>query len=615
MPSLLPGYEYDIFISYRQKDNRSDQWVTNFVHALREELDATFKEEISIYFDSNPHDGLLETHDVDGSLKEKIKCLIFIPIVSQTYCDPKSFAWQKEFIAFVDFAKDDQYGLDVKLPNGNVAKRVLPVRIHELDQADKKLFEEAIGGVMRPVDFIYKEPGVNRPLQISDNRNDNQNHTDYKNQVNKVANAIKELAHTLQRKSTMVNAPLRSGKPARKRSPILMGLGVLALLTLGILYYSKSNNQNIDPFQEQLDKVEKNLEEMGRFDDHRYFVSSLSLLRNILSKDSIHERALALTARIWSSQEGHDSATYYVTKLFKHHPQTKHGLYARAELNASSLKRNYKLAINDYLTLHKNDPEDEKIIESLANLYLEDQQFEKCFEFVKLYQYQTGKRLYEVLSQLYLVLGDFKSSLYYLTLRDQSKEFSCYNVEEYQRLYLCSGDFGKLSQLTDSICAVMDCPTCPYWRMRAHLHEGKMGVAESLSHAAIKSIGGLAWKYPAYVLLKSGKTDSARLIANRELEMVNKFIADTSYHLSLPYYSKSAIAAMWGDYKESIKWLRVYAEKGFVWGSEWYIMRDPLFDGLKADPKYFPEFMQIVHREQAYKMNIREKIRELETKR
>ena len=44
MASILPGFEYDIFISYRQKDNRSDQWVTIFVQALREELDATIKE-------------------------------------------------------------------------------------------------------------------------------------------------------------------------------------------------------------------------------------------------------------------------------------------------------------------------------------------------------------------------------------------------------------------------------------------------------------------------------------------------------------------------------------------------------------------------------------------
>jgi len=85
MPSVLKGFEYDIFISYRQKDNKGDRWVSEFVDALKDELESTFKDEISVYFDINPHDGLLETHDVGASLKEKLKCLIFIPIISQTY--------------------------------------------------------------------------------------------------------------------------------------------------------------------------------------------------------------------------------------------------------------------------------------------------------------------------------------------------------------------------------------------------------------------------------------------------------------------------------------------------------------------------------------------------
>ncbi|HQQ98383.1 MAG TPA: hypothetical protein PLX35_14025 [Cyclobacteriaceae bacterium] len=68
MPTLLPGFEYDIFISYRQNDNRSG-WVTEFVKALQEELAATLKDPVSVYFDANPHDGLLESHNVDKSLE------------------------------------------------------------------------------------------------------------------------------------------------------------------------------------------------------------------------------------------------------------------------------------------------------------------------------------------------------------------------------------------------------------------------------------------------------------------------------------------------------------------------------------------------------------------
>jgi TolB-like protein/Tfp pilus assembly protein PilF len=202
MPSIVPGYEYDIFISYRQKDNKHDGWVSEFVNNLKGELEATFKEEISVYFDINPHDGLLETHDVDASLKEKLKCLIFIPIISRTYCDPKSFAWEHEFKTFVEQASQDQFGLKIRLPNGNIANRVLPIRIHDLDNSDIKLCESIIGGVLRGIDFIYKEPGVDKPLAPEDNEKKNLNNTKYRIQIIKVALAIKEIILGLKIEAT-----------------------------------------------------------------------------------------------------------------------------------------------------------------------------------------------------------------------------------------------------------------------------------------------------------------------------------------------------------------------------------------------------------------------------
>jgi TolB-like protein/Tfp pilus assembly protein PilF len=209
MPSVLPGFEYDIFISYRQKDNKGDRWVSEFVNALKTELESTFKEEISVYFDINPHDGLLETHDVNASLKEKLKCLVFVPIISRTYCDPKSFAWEHEFCAFNKLAKEEPSGRDIKLNDGNVASRILPVKIHDLDAEDKALLENELGGALRAIEFIYKEPGVNRPLKPTDNKNDNQNKTDYRNQVNKIANAIKEILGGLKNPSSSIAIPTR----------------------------------------------------------------------------------------------------------------------------------------------------------------------------------------------------------------------------------------------------------------------------------------------------------------------------------------------------------------------------------------------------------------------
>lgn len=198
MSSIIEGYNYDIFVSYRQKDNKGEGWVSEFVEALVTELESTFKEEVTVYFDINPHDGLLETHDVNDSLKEKIKCLVFIPIISRTYCDPNSFAWKHEFIAFLEQAATDKYGIKVKLPHGNVGTRVLPVRIHELDTTDLQLCENVMGGPLRGVDFIYKTTGVNRPLRINeDNPRENLNHTYYRDQINKVANAIREITDGL----------------------------------------------------------------------------------------------------------------------------------------------------------------------------------------------------------------------------------------------------------------------------------------------------------------------------------------------------------------------------------------------------------------------------------
>jgi tetratricopeptide (TPR) repeat protein len=199
MASLVPGYEYDIFISYRQKDNKYDGWVTTFVDDLKRELDTTFKDDISLYFDINPHDGLLETHDVDASLQEKLRCLVFIPIISKTYCDPRSFAWDHEFKAFVQKASNDGFGLKVRLSDGNIASRVLPVRIHDLNETDIAACETVLGGSLRGIDFIYKSFGVNRPLRINeDNPRENLNKTFYRDQINKVANAAGQVIEALR---------------------------------------------------------------------------------------------------------------------------------------------------------------------------------------------------------------------------------------------------------------------------------------------------------------------------------------------------------------------------------------------------------------------------------
>ena len=255
MPSLIQGYEYDIFISYRQNDNLTGG-VTEFVRRLKGELAATLKEPVSIYFDTDPHEGLLESDHVDKSLERKLKCLIFIPIISQTYCDPKSFAWQHEFCAFNRWAQQDDPGRDITLGNGNVASRILPIKIHDIDAEDTSTIEKEIGGTLRSIDFIYKEAGVNRPLKPTDIRSQNLNQTDYANQMNKVANAVKSILSALRNQTAKppekVVAVGDPPRPQSKTRAVVFSLIILALAIAG--YFVLQRWTTSQPAAEILDK-------------------------------------------------------------------------------------------------------------------------------------------------------------------------------------------------------------------------------------------------------------------------------------------------------------------------------------------------------------------------
>ncbi len=105
MASIIPGYEYDIFISYRQKDNKYDGWVTEFVNNLKKELEATFKEDLSIYTDDNSLDGLLEIHNVDKSLEGKLKCTDFYSDYLTNLLRPKKLCLDTRVLRFQQTGK------------------------------------------------------------------------------------------------------------------------------------------------------------------------------------------------------------------------------------------------------------------------------------------------------------------------------------------------------------------------------------------------------------------------------------------------------------------------------------------------------------------------------
>ena len=298
--AILPNFENDIFISYRHNDNRSG-WVTEFVAALQEELAATLKEPLSVYFDTNPHDGLLETHNVDKSLEGKLKCLIFIPIISQTYCDSKSFAWQHELVAFNKLAKEDQFGRDIRLAGGNIASRILPIKIHDLDIEDKALLENELGGVLRAIEFIYNSAGVNRPLNLSDNPDKNLNKTYYRDQINKVANSVKEIINAIKKYNQQdgeVHKEIVKAKPERlknlKPKIIIISTIILALIVLGYFIIPKLSKSS--------KPVEKSIAVLPFINDspdkeNAYFINGImDEIINNLQKISEFSRVLPRTS-------------------------------------------------------------------------------------------------------------------------------------------------------------------------------------------------------------------------------------------------------------------------------------------------------------------------------
>ena len=147
--------------------------------------------------------------------------------------------------------KEDQFGRDIRLAGGNVASRILPVKIHELDPEDKMLLENELGGVLRSIEFIYKGSGVNRPLKPNDERSENLNHTYYRDQINKVANAIKEIINAIKKHNQQdgeVSKEVISAKPDPPKkliAKIILGsFLVLVLIALGYFFIPKQSKSS-----------------------------------------------------------------------------------------------------------------------------------------------------------------------------------------------------------------------------------------------------------------------------------------------------------------------------------------------------------------------------------
>ena len=609
MPSQLRKYEYDIFISYRHNDNRSG-WVTEFVEHPKEELAATIKVPLSIYFDKNPHDGILETDNVYKSLERKLNCLIFIPIISQTYCDQNSFAWVHEFVAFNKLAQADELGRDIRLRNGNVASRILPVIIHDLDADDRNTIENEIHGALRGVEFMYQEPGVCRALLPGDDRKLNQNKSDYRNQINKITLAIKELQNAITSPlgDSLPKPPKKTTASGLKINAVLLAV-VFLILTGILIYWLTLPTQNITSgYNKNLDRAEQYFEEGGRFEDERYYKQAMLVIRKVLAEDSLNERALYLMA---TSFDG-DSADYFINKLARISPDGTFTQLSKSDRAWKKGRPQEAIKILKNILAQQHDNLD--ALRRISFITLLEKDYVNAYTYSKRLEAGDQKSALGLLSTLYMEVGDFKTAYRLIQRKQELQEFACSDVEGFQKILLCEGDFEKLEIITDSLCNFSNCPDCPFWKLRAKVHVGKYAEAGHWVKPTLERMEKLTWRYPAFVLLRTGKKDSANLIARAELDFDQIKLSDSTNKQSIYLYSMAAINAMQGNAKESLKFLRQYASRGFELGSEWYIAHDPLFDEMQKDNEYFADFIQMVQKEQQYKNSIREELRKLENK-
>lgn len=578
MPGIISGFEYDIFISYRQKDNKYDGWVTNFVDNLKRELEATFKEEVNVYFDENPHDGLLEIHNVDASLKDKLKCLVFIPIVSRTYCDSKSYAWQNEFLVFNKIAQEDQFGRDIKLSSGNVTSRILPVKIHELDPEDKMLLEYEIKGPLRAIEFIYKEPGVNRPLKPTDSKYDNQNKTDYRNQINKAANTIKEIIISLQKPPSVKAKPSgfleergdkKKIKFKIKTRDIIIGILIIIIAIGGLLitnhaYSAKSSAEvypkNITSNPKAYEWFMKSVFIHTR-EDKNDLDSAIFFLTKAIEADSLFALAHARLSIAYQQQSfWNEPDKGYLERAFLEaekslflNPDLAEGYMAKAycKWNIQN-KFPHEIVVREFKKSLKLDPDAYEVYHLMGVVYLHIGLMKESFNAFK-----KAMRLNpddEITSTDYI-------SWYNFTAKETDLE---HMIDLYKRT-----PEHHISGLRRTFWAI------------ALLKLGRSEEAETMLSAALKKDSTNVSFNSAYAIILAKKGD--RTGALKKIELCEKADPNFGHFHHVAYYLAEAYALL-GDNEKSVKNLIWAEENGFP--NYPYFRDDPLLESLHQYAPY-----------------------------
>lgn len=189
MSALTSAYKYDIYISYRRNE-QIFEWTKEFVNILKTEIEQIIKQPISIFLENG----------LDYS-PENVNSVLFIPIISNSYCVINKDNWINEFQYFKNSAINDSLGFLLPFQGNNLLNRILPIKINSISDSEYYVLEGEMDGRLKSIDFIFDAiEGVSRPLRPNDDVTFKIGTLLYRNQIIKTANIIAELLLTAKNK-------------------------------------------------------------------------------------------------------------------------------------------------------------------------------------------------------------------------------------------------------------------------------------------------------------------------------------------------------------------------------------------------------------------------------
>jgi hypothetical protein len=191
--TYVPGFEYDIFISYPRENNRQDpqglQWVREFHRCLQTALNQRIpsKEQPKIFFDDQDFQG---GQSIEMMLEAARQSALFVAVVSPAYVAPGKFTL-KELNAFCE-ARRARHFNDLPI----LSIYFLPV--------EERYCPPELRRPKRIEFFLINENQVEVPLSLR--------HDDYISKIHTVAQHVKNRLEEIKLKRSEERPPLPSGK-------------------------------------------------------------------------------------------------------------------------------------------------------------------------------------------------------------------------------------------------------------------------------------------------------------------------------------------------------------------------------------------------------------------